>query len=97
MLAPHAGELAPADKTRFDAALSKLKAAVADQQVWLDKALVPAARGDFRLGAKLYDQKMKFALMSTMTRPELKAKATMINVRSVDRPKRDWVEVTMAT
>jgi uncharacterized protein (DUF885 family) len=76
MLAPHASELAPADKARFDAALSKLKAAVADQQVWLDKTLVPAAKGDFRLGAKLYDQKMKFALMSTMSRPELKVKAT---------------------
>ncbi len=76
MLAPHAAELAPADKARFEAALAKLKTAVADQQVWLDKVLVPAAKGDFRLGAALYDQKMKFALMSTMTRPELKAKAT---------------------
>jgi len=76
MLAPHAGELAAADKVRFDAALTKLKAAVADQQAWLDKTLVPAAKGDFRLGATLYDQKMKFALVSTVTRPELKAKAT---------------------
>ncbi len=75
MLAPHANELSGADRTRFDAALAKLKAAVADQQVWLDKTLVPAAKGDFRLGAKLYDQKMQFALLSTMTRPELKAKA----------------------
>ena len=75
MLAPHASELTPADKARFDAALGRLKAAVADQQVWLDKTLVPATKGDFRLGAKLYDQKMKFALMSTMTRLELKAKA----------------------
>jgi len=76
MLAPHASELAPADKARFDAALAKLKTAVAGQQVWLDKTLVPAARGDFRLGAKLYDQKMAFALMSNETRQELKAKAT---------------------
>jgi uncharacterized protein (DUF885 family) len=76
MLAPHAGELAPTDKARFDATLTKLKAAVADQQTWLDKTLAPSAKGDFRLGAALYDQKMKFALMSTMTRPELKAKAT---------------------
>lgn len=75
MLAPHADELAPADKARFDAALAKLKTAVADQQAWLDKVLVPAARGDFRLGAALYDRKMKFALMSTMSRSELKAKA----------------------
>jgi uncharacterized protein (DUF885 family) len=76
MLAPHAEELGAKDKARFDAALARLKIAVAAQQTWLDKTLVPAAKGDFRLGAKLYDQKMKFALMSTMTRPELKAKAT---------------------
>lgn len=75
MLAPHAGELAPADKARFDAALARLKAAVAEHQTWLDKTLVPAAKGDFRLGAALYDQKMRFALMSTMSRSDLKAKA----------------------
>jgi uncharacterized protein (DUF885 family) len=76
MLAPHAGELAPGERARFNAALANLKLAVADQQNWIDKILVPAAKGDFRLGAKLYDQKMKFALMSTMSRPELKARAT---------------------
>lgn len=76
MLAPHAGDLKGADRARFDAALAKLKVAVADQQIWLDKTLVPAAKGDFRLGAKLYDQKMKFAMVSNLSRPELKAKAT---------------------
>jgi uncharacterized protein (DUF885 family) len=76
MLAPHADTLAPADRARFDAALAALKLAVADQQKWIDTVLVPAAKGDFRLGPKLYDQKMKFALMSTMTRADLKAKAT---------------------
>lgn len=76
MLAPHAGELAPADRARFDAALAKLKIVVADQQKWLDTVLVPAAKGDFRLGPALYDQQMAFALMSTMSRADLKAKAT---------------------
>ena len=75
MLAPHADSLSGADRARFDAALAGLKVAVADQQVWLDTVLVPAAKGDFRLGTKLYDQKMKFGLMSDMTRPELKARA----------------------
>ncbi len=75
MLAPHADALSGADRARFDKALAGLKAAVADQQVWLDTVLVPGAKGDFRLGAKLYDQKMKFALMSDMTRPVLKARA----------------------
>ncbi|MET0239634.1 MAG: DUF885 domain-containing protein [Sphingobium sp.] len=76
MLAPHSGELTATDKARFDAALTKLKAAVADQQLWLDKQLTPTAKGDFRLGTTLYDQKMAFGLMSTMTRADLKAKAT---------------------
>lgn len=62
-------------RTRFDAALANLKAAVAEHQKWLDTVLVPNARGDFRLGPALYDRKMKFELMSSMARPELKAKA----------------------
>ena len=75
MLAPHADALSGAERSRFDAALAALKLAVADQQVWLDTVLVPAAKGDFRLGTKLYDQKMKFGLMSDITRPALKALA----------------------
>lgn len=75
MLAPHKSELSPADQARFDAALATLETAVAEHQKWLDEVLVPQARGDFRLGATLYDQKMKFALLSDITRPQLKAKA----------------------
>lgn len=75
MLAPHATELDAADKARFDRALATLRTAVAEHQHWIDTVLVPGAHGDFRLGAALYDRKMRFALMSTMTRPELKARA----------------------
>lgn len=76
MLAPHKSELSPADATRFDAALAGLRTAVAEHQKWIDTVLVPQAHGEFRLGAKLYDQKMRFALLSDMTREQLKAKAT---------------------
>lgn len=75
MLAPHADSLNAADRARFDKALAGLKLAVADQQKWLDTVLVPQAKGDFRLGTRLYDQKMKFALVSDIARPELKARA----------------------
>jgi uncharacterized protein (DUF885 family) len=75
MLAPHAGELSPAERSRFDAALAGLAKAVADQQHWLDTVLVPQAKGDFRIGPKLYDQEMRFSLMSNLTRGELKARA----------------------
>ncbi|MEO6388109.1 MAG: DUF885 domain-containing protein [Croceibacterium sp.] len=62
-------------RARFDAALAALRPALAEHQTWLDTVLVPNARGDFRLGAERYDRKMAFQLMSTMTRPELKASA----------------------
>ena len=75
MLAPHKGELDAAGQARFDKALAGLKAAVAEHQKWLDEVLVPQAKGEFRLGAERYDVKMKFALLSDITRPQLKAKA----------------------
>ncbi|MEO6152043.1 MAG: DUF885 domain-containing protein [Croceibacterium sp.] len=62
-------------RARFDAARANLKAALTEHQTWLDSVLVPNAKGDFRLGPQRYDQKMRFELMSAMTRPELKAKA----------------------
>ncbi len=68
-------EASDVPRNRFDAALDALKKAVAEQQTWIDEVLVPSAKGDFRLGPKLYDRKMKFALQSDMTRAELKAKA----------------------
>ncbi|WP_242138809.1 DUF885 domain-containing protein [Sphingomonas sp. TREG-RG-20F-R18-01] len=75
MLAPHASELAPTDRARFDAALAGLKQASAEHQHWLDTVLVPGAKGDFRLGAARYDQAMRFALMSTLSRADLEARA----------------------
>jgi uncharacterized protein (DUF885 family) len=76
MLAPHATELAPADRARFEAARAGLKAAVAKHQTWLDTVLVPRAKGDFRLGPAIYDRKMQFELLSSMSRAELKVRAT---------------------
>ncbi|MDB5709637.1 MAG: hypothetical protein JWL96_1707 [Sphingomonas bacterium] len=76
MLAPHADTLSPPDRARFNTALATLKAAVAMHQKWLDTVLVPQAKGELRLGAKLYDQKVAFALVSNLTRQEIKARAT---------------------
>lgn len=72
MLAPHKSELSAADQARFDTALAGLKTAVGEHQKWIDEVLVPQAKGDFRLGTALYDQKMKFTLQSDLTRPQLK-------------------------
>lgn len=72
---PHLGELAPADAERTRTAIETLKKAVAEQQEWLDKTLVPNAKGDFRIGAEKYDQKLKFALLSSLSRADIKQRA----------------------
>jgi uncharacterized protein (DUF885 family) len=74
-LVPQRGALNAADAARFDAALATLKAAVAEHQVWLDKTLVPRAKGEFRLGPERYDTKLRFALLSPLSRAEIKARA----------------------
>ena len=75
MIMPHADVLSAAERARLNAAVAKLRTAVAAQQTWLDKTLVPNAKGDFRLGAKLFDEKLAFTLNSPLSRKEIRAKA----------------------
>jgi uncharacterized protein (DUF885 family) len=74
-ITPNAGQLAGADRARLDAAVAGLRKAVGDQQQWLDRTLVPDARGDFRIGAQLYDQKLQFSLMSSLSRTQIRQRA----------------------
>ncbi|NUS37523.1 MAG: DUF885 domain-containing protein [Lysobacter sp.] len=74
-ITPNAGQLAGADRARLDAAVANLRKAVAEQQAWLDGTLVPNAKGDFRLGAALYDQKLQMSLMSSLSRAEIRQRA----------------------
>lgn len=74
-ITPHAKDLPDAQQKRLTAATEALKKAVEEHQQWLDKTLVPQAKGDFRIGEKLYDQKLKFALSSSLSRAEIKQRA----------------------
>lgn len=74
-ITPHAKELPEADQQRLAAATETLKKAVEEHQQWLDKTLVPNAKGDFRVGEKIYDQKLKFALLSSLSRADIKQRA----------------------
>ncbi|WP_077036433.1 DUF885 domain-containing protein [Pelomonas sp. KK5] len=74
-ITPHVKELKGAERARLQAAIRSADKAVDEQQRWLDQTLVPNARGDFRLGAALYDQKLRFALMSSLSREEIAARA----------------------
>jgi uncharacterized protein (DUF885 family) len=75
LIMPHAGELPDADKQKLEAAVAGLRKAVDENQTWLDKELVPNAKGDFRIGEKLYDAKLAFALNSPLGRQEIRKRA----------------------
>ena len=74
-IVPAADQLQGEDRKRLDAAIAGLRKAVDEQQKWLDGTLVPNAKGDFRIGGKLYDEKLKFALMSSLSRADIKQRA----------------------
>ena len=74
-ITPNADKLQGDDRTRLDAAVAGLRKAVAEHQAWLDKTLVPNAKGDFRIGQKLYDEKLQFALTVRCTRAEIRQRA----------------------
>ena len=67
--------LPAADQTRLVKAAATAKAAVADYQEWLDKQLVPNAKGNERLGATLYDDKLRLALNSSLSRQKIRTRA----------------------
>ncbi|QSX76998.1 DUF885 domain-containing protein [Agrilutibacter solisilvae] len=75
MIVPEAKALSGADRTKLDAAVTTLRTAAAEHQKWLDETLVPNAKGDFRIGQQLYDEKLAFALNSPMTRQDIRQRA----------------------
>lgn len=74
-ITPNAAQLSGEERTRMDAAVAALEKAVDEQQKWIDGTLVPNAKGDFRIGAALYDQKLKFSLNSSLSRADIKTRA----------------------
>jgi uncharacterized protein (DUF885 family) len=75
LVATQAAGLPPADRARLDAAMAALRTASAAQQSWFDTVLIPGAKGDHRLGAELYDAKLKFLLASPLSRAEIRTRA----------------------
>ena len=74
-ITPNLKDLPEAERTRAEKATADLKKAVAEHQEWLDKTLVPNAKGDFRIGQTLYDQKLQFALLSSLSCADIKQRA----------------------
>lgn len=74
-ITPNLDQLQSEDRTRMDAAIAALRPAVEEHQAWLDDTLVPNAKGEFRIGAEAYDQKLRFSLNSSLSRQEIRSRA----------------------
>ena len=75
LITPHAAELPDGAQARLAAATAALAKAVAEHQTWIDTVLVPGAKGEFRLGDRLYDEKLAFALNSSLSRKQIRTRA----------------------
>jgi len=69
------GEASPETRERLEPAIEAARAAIAEQQAWLEEELLPRANGDFRIGAELYDRKLAFALNSPLSRRQIRTLA----------------------
>jgi len=75
LVVPNMGKLPDAEQARLEAAIAGARAAVQAHQKWLETELKPKAQGEFRIGRELYDQKLAFALMSPLSRQQIRARA----------------------
>jgi uncharacterized protein (DUF885 family) len=75
LIVPQLGTLPEADQATLKSAITQARSAIAQQQLWLEKKLLPAAKGNYRLGATLYDAKLRFTLDSTLSRQEIRIRA----------------------
>ena len=75
LVVPNLDKLDPEQRTRLESAIAGARAAVNQHQQWLEKELVPRAKGEFRVGRELFDERLGFALMSPLSRAEIRARA----------------------
>jgi len=74
-IAAQIATLPAAEQEPLRASVARARTAISQHQIWLEKRLTPEAKGDFRLGAGLYDRKLAFALFSPLSREEIRARA----------------------
>ncbi len=82
LVVPDIGKLPENEQARLKAAIETARAAVQIHQKWLETELVPNAKGDFRIGKELYDEKLGFALMSPLSRQQIRERAETEVVRT---------------
>ena len=89
MVTPRLGELAPELRNRLEKAMATSRTAVEEHQRWLENELLPAAKGDFRIGDKAFDRKLAFTLNTPLTRMDVGHRA----LAEFERVRREMYEV----
>eukprot|EP00456_Euglypha_rotunda_P089016 TRINITY_DN916_c0_g1_i5.p1 TRINITY_DN916_c0_g1~~TRINITY_DN916_c0_g1_i5.p1 ORF type:complete len:607 (-),score=156.66 TRINITY_DN916_c0_g1_i5:5394-7214(-) len=75
MVRPHLEKLPEPDRERLLKAIASTVTEVDQHQKWLETELLPKARGDAKLGPKLYDEKLAFTLAAGLSRGEIRERA----------------------
>ena len=75
MIRPELDNVSAALRSRLESVMEIAAAAVEEHQQWLDEVLVPNAKGDFRIGAELFDRKLAFALHTPLSREQIRERA----------------------
>jgi uncharacterized protein (DUF885 family) len=75
LVLPQSASLPPEQQVALKTAMAHARSAVAQHQIWLEKKLLPAAHGEFRLGAARYDRKLHFELDSAYSRQQIRQQA----------------------
>ena len=72
MVRPLLDDLSEQEPERIVNAIAIAEKAIGEHQTWLESELLPSAKGDFRIGIELYEQKLAFTLHSPMRRQQIR-------------------------
>jgi uncharacterized protein (DUF885 family) len=72
---PHLDVLSDEERLRLELTMGIAQSVVEEHQEWLEQTLLPAAQGDFRIGAERFDAKLEFTLQSKMDRTTIRRRA----------------------
>jgi uncharacterized protein (DUF885 family) len=75
LIVPQLESLQPAEQDSLKMAIANARTVLTQHQFWLEKKLLPSAKGEAKLGAPLYDVELRFALQSQFTRADIRARA----------------------
>ena len=75
MVEPHRENLSEEALGGLDSAIGTATKAIESHQTWLEEELLPVAAGEFRIGQKLYDEKLAFTLHTPLTRQDVRRRA----------------------